>query len=200
MQKLAESSQPLLQALAERWSPRAFTGAPLAKEDLLAVLEAARWTASSMNEQPWRFSVATRQAQPAHFERLLGTLAEFNQVWAKQASALIAVTTRRDFEKNGAPNLHAAFDAGAAVASLSIEATGRGLAVHVMGGIDHAGLREALQLPEGVETLVVLALGASAKDQEEARTLLSAPLLERELSPRARHPLETLVSYGPATG
>ena len=41
-----------------RWSPRAFDpDKPVSHDDLLALLEAARWAPSCFNDQPWRFVV-----------------------------------------------------------------------------------------------------------------------------------------------
>ena len=42
------------------------------------MFEAARWSASCFNEQPWSFIVATRDE--AEFARLLSCLVESNQV------------------------------------------------------------------------------------------------------------------------
>jgi len=39
----------------ERWSPRAFLSDPIAEEDIETIFEAAHWSPSCFNEQPWRF-------------------------------------------------------------------------------------------------------------------------------------------------
>src|SRR5262245_36287309 len=41
--------------LAQRWSPYAFADRPVSEADLCALFEAARWAASSYNEQPWSY-------------------------------------------------------------------------------------------------------------------------------------------------
>jgi nitroreductase len=51
----------VLDVVAKRWSPRAYSGQSVEKEKLLTVFEAARWAASSFNEQPWRFIIATKE-------------------------------------------------------------------------------------------------------------------------------------------
>lgn len=48
---------------------QAFTGQPITQEELLTMLEAARWAASSYNSQPWRFLYALRET--AAWERFL---------------------------------------------------------------------------------------------------------------------------------
>ena len=75
---------PILEAIARRWSPRAWADRPVEAQKLIACLEAARWGASSMNQQPWRFIVATRDDQDDH-ERLAQCLKESNRAWIGRA-------------------------------------------------------------------------------------------------------------------
>ena len=85
--RTADTSAPLLPALAERWSPRAFDPvAPIDEAKLTAALEAARWSPSANNSQPWRFIVARRGS--AAFDAIVGELMGFNQTWAGAASVL----------------------------------------------------------------------------------------------------------------
>src|SRR5688572_17203164 len=80
--KHALPDHPILPVLSERWSPYVYDPQrSVEREKLLACLEAARWAASSFNEQPWSFFVATRE-QPEEFARMLGCLVEQNQAWA----------------------------------------------------------------------------------------------------------------------
>src|SRR5262249_47129867 len=85
--KTATPNHRIHELLTRRWSPYAFADRPVSEDDLRSLFEAARWAASSYNEQPWRYIVATR-ANPAEFERLLSCLVEGNQVWAKVAPVL----------------------------------------------------------------------------------------------------------------
>ncbi len=55
--------------------------------DLRRVFEAARWAASSNNEQPWRFLVGTRNSST--HQKIFSTLVGFNQSWAGAAPVLI---------------------------------------------------------------------------------------------------------------
>lgn len=65
MTRTAATSAPLHPLLAERWSPRGFDAAHhLAEPQLRALLEAARWSPSANNSQPWRFVVTAREAAP----------------------------------------------------------------------------------------------------------------------------------------
>ena len=128
----AGSSDP--RVFREAWSPYAFSDRPVSEDDLRSLFEAARWAASSYNEQPWRYIVATRTDTEA-FERLVSCLVEGNQPWAKLAPVLALGCTSLNFAANGRPNDAAEHDLGAASACLCLEATARGLFVHQMIGI-----------------------------------------------------------------
>src|ERR1035441_10698672 len=86
--KNAATDYPILQVLAERWSPYGFDDRPVPEADLCSLFEAARWAASSSNEQPWNYLVATKE-NPHEFGRLLSCLVEANQAWAKAAPVLV---------------------------------------------------------------------------------------------------------------
>ena len=176
--------------IRERWSPRAFSSAPVSRESLNVLLEAARWAPSSMNEQPWRFVVANLADDPEGHTRIASTLVPFNAAWALRAPVLMMVAAKTAFTHNGAANHSALYDAGQAVALLSMQATAYGLALHQMGGFDRAGARLALGIPDGYEPIVALALGYPGDAAD-----LGPELRARETAPRARRPLADWV-YG----
>src|SRR3954451_1297373 len=119
-QKQATPDHPIHELLARRWSPYAFADRPVPEDDLRSLFEAARWAASSYNEQPWRYVVATK-ADPEQFARLLSCLVEGNQAWAEAAPVLALGCTSLNFALNGKPNAAAAHDLGIASASLTLE-------------------------------------------------------------------------------
>lgn len=47
----------VLEAIKKRRSIRKFSDKPISKEKINQILEAARWTPSGKNNQPWRFLV-----------------------------------------------------------------------------------------------------------------------------------------------
>jgi nitroreductase len=188
--KQATPDHPIHDLHARRWSPYAFSDRPVSDDDLRALFEAARWAASSYNEQPWRYIVATK-AQPEEFARLLSCLVEANQAWAKAAPVLALGCTSLNFALNGKPNAAAVHDLGLASASLTLEATARGLFVHQMIGILPDKAREVYRIPEGVQPLTGLAIGYAASPDA-----LPEKLRERDLAPRKRKPLGEIVFGG----
>ncbi|MGO8750682.1 MAG: nitroreductase family protein [Thermoguttaceae bacterium] len=99
--KQANPDHPIHELVARRWSPYAFAGKRVSENELRSLFEGARWAASSYNEQPWSYIVASK-ANPAEFERLLSCLVEGNQPWAKAAPVLaLGCTSLRNPDLSG---------------------------------------------------------------------------------------------------
>lgn len=148
----------VMDLIAKRWSPRAFSSQPVDPELLTTLFEAARWSPSSYNEQPWRFIVAKRES-PEAYEKMLSVANDWNRQWAKLAPVLILTLANTKFKLNDKPNPHAKYDLGAAVAYLSLEAMRHGLYVHQMAGIQPERAKELYAVPEAYEVVSLIALG-----------------------------------------
>jgi len=186
--RTADTSSPLLTTLAERWSPRAFDASAEVDDIVLrSALEAARWSPSASNTQPWRFIVARRGT--AEFDTIVANLQGFNQAWAGAAAVLI-VAAAEVVDAEGHERRWATYDLGQAVAHLTIQAHHDGLHAHQMGGFDPDGLRQAFDLEERFEPVSVTALGVLGDPDS-----LPDRLRERESAPRSRRPLEEIVRY-----
>jgi nitroreductase len=187
-----QSDYPVNSQFTERWSPRAFTGEPIAEAELMSMLEAARWAPSSNNAQPWRFAVVLRT--DPQWDALFNTLNPNNQAWAHKASALVAIASAHLATKAGstepAPNGMHAFDTGAAWAYMALQAHLSGWAVHGIGGFNKDAGAQVLNLPAD-HTLQMLAAVGKRGDAAE----LPDALRERE-APNARQPLSRLAKRG----
>ncbi|MFB3978546.1 nitroreductase family protein [Microbacterium proteolyticum] len=187
LDRTAQTDVPILDVLAERWSTRVFDAeTPIDEEALRAALEAARWSPSANNSQPWRFLLA-RRGTDAH-ARIVDSLVGFNQGWAPAAGALLVVLAENT-DAEGTPRPWATYDAGQAAAFFTIEAHARGLATHTMGGFSADALRTAFELDARLAPVTVIAVGAFG-DPDAADAAVRA----REAAPRERRPLdETLL-------
>ena len=190
MQKPAPVHHPIHDLLRHRWSPRAFSDKPVSPDVLRSLFEAARWAPSSSNEQPWAFLVATRDDAENH-AKMVSTLVEFNQNWAKHAPVLAIAISEMAFARTGKPNPNAFYDTGAAVAHLSVEATSQGLFVHQMAGFDPKKASELFEIPGGWEPIAAFVIGYPGDPAS-----LPDTLRERELAPRERKPLSSFVMSG----
>jgi nitroreductase len=185
--KQAPDVDGVLPIFHTRWSPRAFADREVSKADLANVFEAARWAASSFNEQPWRFLVGTRGSEA--YQKIFDSLMPFNQQWAYAAPVLILGTARTKFSHNQTPNRVALFDLGAASSYLTLQAAALGLATHQMGGFEADAARKAFAVPEDYIFGSVIALGY----QGEPAALPNEQFLAQELAPRQRKPLNDFV-------
>jgi nitroreductase len=190
MEKPAAASHPIHELLVRRWSPRAFADRPVPHDVLLRMFEAARWAASSYNEQPWTYIVGVRQVDPEQFDRLASVLAPPN-AWAKRAPVLALSILKNTFSHNNSPNAVAMHDVGAASASLTIEGLRDGVFVHQMAGFNKAKAKEVFAIPDGYEPVAMLAIGYPGDPET-----LEEPLKGRELSERTRKPVSEFVFEG----
>ena len=188
MSKVPETSAPIADLIRDRWSPRSFDAAyEISDQDLLSILEAARWAPSANNGQPWRFSVAKRGTE-LHAQISDG-LSGFNRAWAPVASVLIVVSVKKD--EDGTSSKRNFFDAGLSVSLLALQAQALGLHSHQMAGIDVEKLQQVLDIPDDLEVALVIAVG-----KRDEPTKLEGPALERELAPRTRLDLADIVLHG----
>lgn len=183
----AQTQVPIHSAIAERWSPRAFSpDASVEIEQVIGLLEAARWAATWGRRQPVRFLVGL--AGDPTFETLSGLLKRGN-AYARSASALILVCADEGEDDNTAR--YALVDAGAAMANMAIEAVARGLISHPMAGFDVEGACTAFAIPPGVRPLAIVAVGSLAKP-----ATVSPEIAERDALPRQRTPLSEIAFAG----
>jgi nitroreductase len=191
--KHATPDHDILDVIRERWSPRAFDPARgVARADLLRLFEAARWAPSSFNQQPWRFIVADRQHSPEAFERVFASLGARNQEWAASAPVLVVVALQLVLDKTGDANRHAWYDAGQAVAFLTLQATAIELSLRQMEGFDRNQVRAACGIPETHESAVVMAVGYAG----DPDALTSERHRAQERQPRSRVAIAELAFEG----
>ncbi len=190
MSKIARPDHPINDLLIERWSPYVLAERPVEADKIRRCLEAARWAASSYNEQPWRFIIAVRQDAPAEFEKMLGCLVEANQAWAKRAPVLMLTLAKKTFTQSGKPNRVREHDLGLAAAHLTFQATALDLYVHQMAGIDPAKIRATYHVPDDFEPVTAIALGYLGRPDE------APELADRDRQPRTRRPLDEWVFGG----
>ena len=185
--KHAPEVEGVLPVFHRRWSPRSFAARDVDPVTLAKAFEAARWAASSFNEQPWRFFVGHRGSPT--YQKIHDSLGEFNQAWAASAPVLILGVAKSTFSHNNAPNRVALYDLGAAASYLTLQAAALGLATHQMAGVDLDKARTLLAIPEDFAIGAAIALGY----QGEPDALKDENMLKQETAPRQRKPLSEIV-------
>jgi nitroreductase len=186
------ADHPANRIFIDRWSPRGFSHEQIKEGELRTFFEAARWAPSAFNSQPWRF-LYTLRGQP-EFDEFLKPLLEFNRSWARHASALIYLLSKKEFTPPGKTEAQFSrthsFDAGAAWANLANQATLAGWAAHGMSGFDVDKARTVLEIPAGFNIEIVIAVGRKGNGE-----YLAPVLLQRE-QPSTREPINEFVQQG----
>ena len=188
MEKPAPADHPIFDLLARRWSTRAFSDRPVAREVLASLFEAARWAPSSGNGQPWSFLVATKE-DAAEFDRLASVLVPGN-AWARKVPVLALSIAALD-RAPGKPNRHAYHDVGLATENLVIQAVSMGLAVHMMAGFNADMAREVFEIPARHDPVAMIAIGYPGDPGS-----LPEDLRQKDLAPRQRKPVREFVFSG----
>ncbi|MCR4335237.1 MAG: nitroreductase family protein [archaeon] len=171
-----------------RWSARAMSGEEMSNDELMPLFEAARWAPSASNAQEWRFVFAKRNT--SNWKKFFGLLADGNKVWAKNASVLVVVVSRKTMEYKEKPAPTHSFDTGAAWMSLALEGTKRNYVIHAMAGFDYEKAGKVIGLSEKYAVEAMVAIGKKGKKEN-----LPEALLEKE-KPSIRKELEEIAFEG----
>ncbi len=183
--KPAITQVPVHDIIARRWSCRAFDASKsVSREQLVSLLEAARWAPSCFGDEPWRYVVWDRNRDEAAWRQAFDCLVEWNRNWVKNAPVLLLATAGSVFRKNGKPNAWGHYDTGAASENLCLQAVALGLMAHQMGGFDADRIRDVAGVPEQYACMAMIAVGYQAP-----ATVLDEDLAHLEGAPRERAPL-----------
>ncbi|MDD4159525.1 MAG: nitroreductase family protein [Synergistaceae bacterium] len=160
--------------ILKRQSCRGYAASPVAAEDIIKCLDAARLAPSACNSQPWRFTVVT---EPQTKEKLADLLKIVGgNKFAGQAPVLVAVS------EEACPRLmptvlekwdckHFAHgDIGIAAAYFTLKAAEIGLATCIMGTFEDSDVKELLSIPEEETVRAVIALGYPSDGQIRVKT------------------------------
>jgi len=161
-----------------RRSCRDFTDEPVPREMILELLEAARWSPSGGNLQPWRFVVvhdAGRRRQLVGACLGQGFVAEAPAVIV--ACALPEVSALHYGERGR--SLYFFYDVTAATENMLLRATELGLGVCWVGAFDEVAVARVLGLEASWRPLVVVPVGWAREQPREG----------------SRQPLERLVVW-----
>lgn len=144
----------------QRWSPRAYLSKPVAEDDLRIIFDAARWSPSCFNEQPWQFYTSTEKS----YDQFLSVLVEANRNWVKTAPLIGFIVASQAFERNGKKNDCADFDTGAAWMAFNLQAEKLGLHAHGMAGVHYDEVYKLLGL-DPVTHRVICAFTLGYRDE-----------------------------------
>jgi FMN reductase (NADPH) len=156
-----------LKLIFNRRSCRSFAPGDIAAEDLEAILDAGRFTPSTVNLQTWSFITFDRAQWQQTFERPIPFKGAYAIVICADQNRLSELFA--DFAETPAINMSLAiFNAGLAAMNMNLAAEALGIKSIMLsetgrtGLLDTAFLVERLGLPDGVLPLTTLVLGRSS--------------------------------------
>ena len=192
MKKPAITQVAIDATISARWSGRAYDAKkPVTHEQIIALLEAARWAPSCMGEQPWRIVVWNKSINVNAWDQAFACLVEGNQSWFKDAPLLCLICADTLFTKNGQSNRWAEYDTGAAAQNLCLQATSMGLSAHQLGGFNADKARATFNIPDQFTLMAMISVGYLAEIET-----VTGDLLVRETAPRSRRDLGALFFEG----
>lgn len=174
MSQTTSNAAPVLTAIRERRSIRRFTGTPVSREDVLAVLEAGRWAPSGLNNQPCRFLVIG--PDDPRREDLAGQTKYAHVV--RECDVMIVLLLQKDRLYNARKDHQSA---GAAAQNMLLAAHALGLGAVWLGEIinqEKAVLPILGLQPETFELQAIIAMGHPAQTGSSQREPLSDFVLE----------------------
>ena len=189
MNKPAKTKYGIHPLLESRWSPRFFSEKIVEKEKLQRIFEAAQWSPSCSNEQPWRFILGEKGTDT--YDKIFNGLTDGNKVWANLAAVLVISIAKKHFTGSERTNFHCLYDTGQSAAHLTFQATHEGLFVHQMAGF-HAGImRESFNIPDEFEVVSAIAIGYPGNPD-----IINEDEKQRAMAERKRRDLNETVFSG----
>ncbi len=169
----------VFQAIYQRRSTRAFTNKIVSEDEIMRVIDAARWAPSAGNLQPWEFIVIR---EPERKQEL--SAAALHQTFLEEAPVIIAVCanlvrSRRGYGSRGV-NLYCLQDTAIAAQNMLLAACALGLATCWVGAFHEEKVKEALDIPEDIRPVALVPLGHAAKKPSSTLRRPLAEIVHRE--------------------
>lgn len=156
----------LAEIFVKRHSGENFQQTPLSDEQVQTLIQAARWSPSSYNDQPWNFIFCDFYKDLDSHQKVVDSI--YGQEWVENVPLFAVVLARDNFLYNQELNEWADYDTGAAAMSMSLAATDMGLMAHQIGGFDKEQIIEDFDIPEGFRPIAIIAIGYEADNSENA--------------------------------
>ena len=143
------NSEEVLRLMQERRSIRKFKPDPIEDDKIEQILEAARWTQSASNRQPWRFIVIKNQEIISQLQKA----AKFGG-FVSQAPLVIAIIA----DKKRSPNWYLQ-DTSMVAHQICLMAWSLDLGTCWIGSMDRDKAAEVLELDKNEHVTTILPIG-----------------------------------------
>jgi nitroreductase len=147
-------------AIEERRAYRALAPVEITRDMILNLVDAAHIAPSCFNKQPWNYVFVH---DPDMLERMHGAYSTGNE-WARKASLVIAVFSRKEADCVIQEREYYLFDTGLATAQMILRATEMGLVAHPIAGFSPGEVRKILGIPEKMTIIALIIAGKRSAD------------------------------------
>jgi nitroreductase len=181
------------EAIETRRAYRSLDPVTITKELIDDLAHCAQLSPSCSNNQPWRFVFVY---DPLVLKRMHEAVSKGNE-WVHDASMIVAVVSKRDFDCIINERQYYQFDCGIAIGFLILRATELGLVAHPIAGYSPKKTREILGIPDDFEVITLVNIG---KHAHELHPVLTEKQRATEIKRPERYPFEKFVfqnSYSP---
>ncbi|MEJ2068651.1 MAG: nitroreductase family protein, partial [Deltaproteobacteria bacterium] len=151
------------EAIRQRRSLRGLKRFEVTDEILDALMEAAELAPSCANNQPWKYVFVKEEKK---LEGIRKALSKGNY-WAKRASLMITLVSKRDMDCVIRGRAYYKFSAGLSASRLILRAWDLGLVAHALAGYKPGIVRKVINLPKDLEIISLIAVGKHADNWKE---------------------------------
>ena len=145
----------LEEVIHKRRALRALEAVEITDDFVKEVANLAARAPSCANKQPWRF-VFVRDKTVL---KQLGEALTSGNYWAKDASMMVAVFSKLEFDCVVGEREYYLFDTGMATALLMLAIVNKGLVAHAMAGFNEEKAKEVLKIPKDMRLITLIAVG-----------------------------------------
>ncbi|MCX7784698.1 MAG: nitroreductase family protein [candidate division WOR-3 bacterium] len=179
-------------AIDKRRAYRSLDPVEITQELIEDLAKSAQLAPSCFNNQPWRFVFVYDKDM---LEKMKTTLSKGNE-WAYDASMMIAVFSKKEFDCIIHDREYYLFGCGMAVGFLMLRATELGLVAHPIAGYSPKKVKEVLGIPEEMNVITLIMVG---KHSAVIKPVLSEKQVKDEKERPPRYALEKFVYHNKYT-
>ncbi|MFE3846028.1 nitroreductase family protein [Thermoplasmatota archaeon] len=150
----------VIEAISKRRAYRSLEPVKISVEIINDLAGCVRLSASCFNNQPWKYVFVY---DPKKLKLMHDTLSNGNE-WAKSASMIIAVFSKKEDDCLIHDREYFLFDTGMATGFLILRATELGLVAHPIAGYSPRKTREILNIPNNYNIISLIIVGKKSKD------------------------------------
>jgi len=145
------------EAIQKRHSVRSYTDAPVEREKLDRILQAAVMAPTAVNKQAFRVFVISTKGRAEDFKRI------YPREWLAQPPYVLLICTKKDkcwIRRDG--KSYGDVDSAIVMDHIILAATAEGLGTCWVGAFNAEAAKEVLGLPENLEPVAFTPLGYAA--------------------------------------